>query len=152
MSTRGKDETLSGIELEPQRARFDRLGAIHMKVQCGGAADRGFARNLYPGFADPKHEVVAPPLPARVEDRHFDASLGISKRQAHVLGPVAVAACQDKIVELLASTPSAWDQVLYLERAVEELLRSEAVLTLVVRATGDFLVRLRRHARDGVQR
>ena len=69
-----------------------------------------------------------------------------------MLGPVAVAACQDKVVEVAASTPSAWHQVLYLKRAVEELLRSEAVLTLVVRATGDFLVLSRGHARDGGRR
>ena len=131
----------------PQRPwRYSYSGAVRSRGRWG------FCPQSQPDLAYLKYEVVAPSLPAWVEDRHIDESLGISKRQSHVLGSIAVTACQDKVVDVAASTASAWHQVLHLERAVEELLRSEAVLTLVVRATGDFLVLPRGHARDGGQR
>jgi hypothetical protein len=49
-------------------------------------------RNFNPDIRNLEDKVVAPAVCARVEDRHFDVSLGISKRNSRVLGSVAVAA------------------------------------------------------------
>jgi hypothetical protein len=99
-----------------------------------------------------KHEVIAPPLYAWVENRDVDSRFGIQQRHSCELGAVAVATCQGEIVEGGAAAVGAWHQMLHLERAVEELLRGEAVLVLVIGATGDLLVLSRGHALQRGQR
>jgi hypothetical protein len=60
---------LSGVEVEPEHSRFDRLCAVHVEVQCGGAPDRGLARDLDAILNQSVDEVLALAIHPRVEDR-----------------------------------------------------------------------------------
>jgi hypothetical protein len=118
-----------------------------MEVECGGATDGAFARDLDAIVQHTEDEVITPPIHTWIEDADHCLRFGVTQLEAGELRAVAIATCQSQVEHVRASTAGAGHEVLDLKRAVEELLGSEAILALVVRAFGDLAVLSRRHAR-----